>query len=161
MENITENMNTQEVMESKPVKESNVSEPVKKVTKDPKKQAAGRAGAAARKANQDKLLKELQTAKKDLRKHENTVDTVEPVKTSDSITVSHSASRNISTYIVPTVILGAATAAYYLYTKQQKTREYQPERVTASVQGSVSESVSRVAQKTKTDLNNKNPLYME
>ena len=153
-------------MESKPVKESNVSEPVKKVTKDPKKQAAGRAGAAARKANQDKLLKELQTAKKDLRKHENTVDTVEPVKTSDSMsyserTVSHSASSKMSMYIVPTVILGAATAAYYLYTKQQKTREYQPERVTASVQGSVSESVSRVAPKTKTDLNNKNPLYME
>lgn len=32
-------------------------------TKDPKKQAAGRAGAAARKAKQERLLKELRAAK--------------------------------------------------------------------------------------------------
>ena len=46
------------------------NESVKKVTKNPKKQAAGRAGAAARKANKERILKELQTAKKDLRKQD-------------------------------------------------------------------------------------------
>ena len=46
--------------------------PVERVTvkvKDPKKVAAGRAGAAARKANRERLLEQLRTAKESFRPH--------------------------------------------------------------------------------------------
>ena len=140
-----------------------------KVTKDPKKQAAGRAGAAARKANQDRILKELQAAKKDLRKHEEAKEanphshknfknleifhedkpTTHPTHTTHTTYTS-----KIKDYIVPTLIVGSASIAYYIYIKNQ----LDPSRSGLSPSQS---GLSPSQPKTKSDLNNRNPNYME
>ena len=138
-----------------------------KVTKDPKKQAAGRAGAAARKANQDRILKELQTAKKDLRKHEEAKEAnPHSHKNFKNLEIFHEESpathtthtSKIKDYIVPTLIVGSASIAYYIYIKNQQNHQ---NRLSPSQLGPANPALSPSQPKTKSDLNNKNPNYME
>ena len=92
---------------------------VKKVTKNPKKQAAGRAGAAARKANKERILKELQTAKKDLRK-QDIVEKTEIPKTSSPPKTNQSNSFGIS---IPVCVIsaGVVSAGIYYYIQKNKS----------------------------------------
>ena len=84
---------------------------VKKVTKNPKKQAAGRAGAAARKANKERLLKELQTAKKDLRK-QDIVEKTEISKTTSPQKTNQPNSFGIS---IPVCVISAGLVSAGIY----------------------------------------------
>ena len=150
-------MNDQNTMEIKtPVETSvdatvempaktSIEMPIKKVTKDPKKQAAGRAGSAARKAKQESILKELQTAKKNLRKHED--QPVDHEKPSVPIPVSTpvSAPVNVSWYLIPALFAGGVV--YYIY-KKISEKKCEPQKT-------CSQAI------LKNDLNNRSYRYME
>ena len=108
-----DNQNTTEEIKT-PV-EAPVKTPIKKVTKDPKKQAAGRAGAAARKAKQESILKELQTAKKNLSKHG--YQPVDHEKPSVSVSAPASVPVNVGWYLIPGLFAGGVV--YYIYKKNK------------------------------------------